>query len=104
VDGENDRGGSLALSGARVWVTESGSEYADVLGVEDRLRESWEELVRILREEGDGERMDGELGFVRGEAKGQPGRVSYRERLVELGGEGVEIGRKGRRGGGRVGD
>jgi len=104
VDGDNDRGGSLALPGAGVWVKESSGEYADVLGVEDRLREAREQFVRVFREEGDGERVNGELGFVGGEAKGQPGRVSHWERLIELGGEGVEVGREGCRGSGRVGD
>jgi len=68
-----------------VWVEESGSEDADVFGVKDRLREAREELARVLRKEGEAERVDAELGFVGGEAKGQPGRVSHRERLVELG-------------------
>jgi len=48
--------------------------------------------------------VDGELGLVGGEAKGQPGRVSHRERLVELGREGIKVGRKGRSGSGRVSD
>jgi len=55
VDGDNDRGGSLALPGAGDWVKESSGQYADVLGVEDRLREAREEFVRIFREEGHGE-------------------------------------------------
>jgi len=48
--------------------------------------------------------VDGELTFIGGEAKGQPGRRAHRERLVELVGKGVEIWGKGRGGGGRVGD
>ena len=48
--------------------------------------------------------MDRKLSFVGGEAKGQPGRLAHRERLVELVGEGVEVWGKGRSGGGRVGD
>jgi len=51
-------------------------------------------FVRVFWKEGDGERVDGELGHVGGEAEGQPGRVSHRERLVELGGKGVEVGAK----------
>jgi len=104
VDGDNNRGGSLALPRVGVWVEKSSGEDADVLGVEDRLSEAREKFARILREERDGERVDGELGFVGGEAKGQPGRVSHREGLVELGGEGVEVGREDRSGSGRVGD
>ena len=38
--------------------------------------------------------MDGELGLVGGEAKGQPWGVSHREGLVKLGGEGIKVGRK----------
>jgi len=48
---------------------------------------------RILKE-GDGERVDGKLGLVGGEAEGQPGRVSHREKLVELGGKGIKVGCK----------
>ena len=48
--------------------------------------------------------MDGELSFVGGEAKGQPGRLADRERLIELAGKGVEVWGKGSGGGGRVGD
>jgi len=48
--------------------------------------------------------VDGELGLVGSEAKGQPGRVSHREGLVELGREGIKVGREGRSGSGRVGD
>ena len=48
--------------------------------------------------------MDGELNLVGGEAKGQPGRLAHRERLVELVGECVKVWGKGRGGGGRVGD
>jgi len=48
--------------------------------------------------------VDGELSLVGGEAKGQPGKLTHRERLVELVGEGVEVWGKGRGGSGRVGD
>ena len=48
--------------------------------------------------------MDGALGLIGGEAEGQPRGLAHRERFVELGREGVEIGRKGGSGSGRVGD
>jgi len=60
--------------------------------------------VRVFGEEGNGEGVDGKLRFVGGEAEGQPGRFSHWERLVELGGECVEVGCEGGSGGGRVGD
>jgi len=63
-----------------------------------------EELLRVLREEGKREGVDGELCFFRDEAEGQPGRLAHRERFVELAGGGVEIWSEGRGGGGRVGD
>jgi len=88
----------------RVRVEISGGEDAYVFGVEDRLREAGEEFLRVLRKERDGEGVDGKLGLVGSEAEGQPGRFSHRERHVELGGEGVEIGRESSSGSGRVGD
>ena len=48
--------------------------------------------------------MDRELCLVGGEAKGQLGVGPNREGLVKLGGEGVEVGGKGRGKSGRVGD
>jgi len=87
-----------------VWVDESGGEDANVLGVEDRLRKARVEFIRVLRPESEGEGVDGELGFVGGEAEGQPWRVSHGERLVELGGEGVELPCEGCGRSGRVGD
>ena len=56
-----------------VWVEESGSEDADVFGVKDRLREAREELAWVLWEEGEGERVDGELGLVGGGVGGVGG-------------------------------
>jgi len=48
--------------------------------------------------------VDGELGLVRGEAEGQPGRLAHREGLIQLGRESVEVRCEGGSGGGRVGD
>jgi len=48
--------------------------------------------------------VDGELDFVWGEAEGQPGRVSHRERLVKLCRKCVEVGCEGSSRGGRVRD
>jgi len=104
VDGNDDRGGSLALRGLCVGVEISGGEDAKVVGVEDLLRQTWEDLLRVLREEGDWEGVDSELCLVGDEAEGQPGRLAHWERLVELAGKGAEIWGKGRGGGGRVGD
>ena len=81
-----------------------GGEDSNVLGVENRRREAGEEFVLVLREEGDSEGVDGELGFVGGEAEGQPGRLSHWERLVELAGQGIKVGCEGGSGVGRVGD
>jgi len=89
VDGDDDRGGSLALPGSCVGVEVSGGEDANVFGVKDRLREARKEFLRVLWEEGEREGVDGELSFVGGEAEGQPGRFSHGERLVELRGKGV---------------
>jgi len=63
-----------------------GGEDANVFGVEDRLGKAGEEFVRVLWEERDGKGVDGELGLVGGEAEAQPGGLSHREGLVELGG------------------
>ena len=104
VDRDYDGGGSLVLPRSSVGVEKSGGEDAYVLGVEDRFRETREELVRVLMEERDGEGVDGELGFVGGEAEGQSGGLTHREGLVKLGGESVEVGCEGGSGGGRVGD
>ena len=56
------------------------------------------------RKEGDGEGVDGELGPVGGEADGYPGRLSHRERLVDLAGQGIKARCEGGSGGGRIGD
>jgi len=104
VDGEDNRGGRLALPGLCARVEISGGEDAYGLGVEDRLRKTREELLQVLREEGKWEGVEGELCFVGGEAEGQPGGLAHGERFVELAGEGVEIWSEGRGGGGRVGD
>jgi len=104
VAGDNDAGGKLALSGLPVRVEISGGEDTYVFGVEDRLREAGEEFVPVLREVSDGEGVDGELGLVVGEVEGQPGRLSHRECLVELGRQGIKVWCKSGSGGGRVGD
>ena len=104
MDGDDDGGGSLALPGWRIGVEASGGEDANVLGVEDRFCEAQEEFNRVLRKEGEREGVDSELCFVGGEAEGQLGRLSHGERLVELGGKGVEVWCKGCSGGGRLGD
>jgi len=103
-DRDDDGGGSLVLPRPSVGVEKSGGEDAYVLGVEDRLRETREELIRVFREERDGEGVDGELGFGGGEAEGQPGGLTHREELVKLGRESVEVWCEGGSGGGRVGD
>jgi len=104
MDGDNNGGGSLTHPGLGVRVEVSGGEDAYVLGVEDRLRKAGEKLVGVFREEGNGEGVDGKLGFVGGEAEGQPGRFSHGEGLVKLGGECVEVRCECGSGGGRVGD
>jgi len=104
MDGDDNGRGSLTHPGLGVRVEVSGGEDAYVLGVEDRLRKAGEKFVRVFREEGTGEGVDGKLGLVGGEAEGQPGRFSHWEGLVELGGECVEVRCEGGSGGGRVGD
>jgi len=104
MDGDDDGGGSLTHPGLGVRVKESGGEDAYVLGVEDPLREAGEMFVRVLREESNGEGVDGKLGLVGGEAEGQPGRFSHWEWLVELGRECVKVRCEGGGGGGRVCD
>jgi len=104
VDRDDNGGSGLAFPEVSVRVEVSGGEDAYVFGVEDRLRTTGEEFVRIFGEEDDGEGVDGELGFVGGEAEGQPGSFAYREILVELSGESVEVGCEGGSGGGRVRD
>jgi len=104
VDRDNNGGGSFTLPGPSVGVEVPGGEDAYVFGVEYRLREAREELVRGFVQEGQGDGVDSELGFVGGEAEGQPGRFSHRERFIELGRESVEVGCEGGGGGGRVGD
>jgi len=79
VDGNDDGGGRLALPGLCVGVEISGGEDAYVLGVEDCLRKTREELFRVFWEKGDREGVDGELCFVGGETEGQPGRVAHGE-------------------------
>jgi len=58
VDRDDDGGGSLVLPRPSVGVEKSGGEDAYVFGVEDRLREIREELIRVFREERDGEGVD----------------------------------------------
>jgi len=48
--------------------------------------------------------VDGELGFVEGEAEAQPGTLSHWERLVELAGQGIKVRCEGGSGGCRIGD
>ena len=104
MNGEDDGGGGLALPGLRVGVEEYGGEDPYIFGVEDRLSKAGEEFIWVLREECNGEGMNGELGFIGGEAEGQPGRLAHWEGFVKLGGEGVEVGCKSGSGGGRVDD
>jgi len=104
MDRDDDGGGSLVLPRPSVGVEKPGGEDAYVFGVEDRLREARKELIRVFGEERDGEGVNGELGFVGGEAGGQPGGLTHREGLVELGRESVEVRCEGGSGGGRVGD
>jgi len=104
MDGDDNGGGSLTHPGLGVRVEVSGGEDAYLLGVEDRLRKAGEKLVWVFREEGNGEGVDGKLGFVGGEAEGQPARFSHWEGLVELGGECVKVRCECGSGGGRVGD
>ena len=85
VDRDDNGGGSLSHPALGVGVEVSGGEDAYVLGVEDRLRKAGEKFVRVFGEEGNGEGVDGKLGFVGGEAEGQPGRFTHWEGLVELG-------------------
>ena len=87
-----------------VWDQESDGEDAYVFGVEDPLREAGKDFIRVFREEGDGEGVDGELGLVGGEGEGQPGRLTNRESLIELCRQGVEVGCEGGGRGGRLGD
>jgi len=77
VDGDDNGGGSLPYPGLGVRVEVSGGEDAYVLGVEDRLRKAGAKFIRVFGEEGNGEGVDGKLGFVGGEAEGQPGRISH---------------------------
>jgi len=104
VNRDDDGRGSLVLPRPSVGVEKPGGEDAYVLGVEDRLREARKELIGVLGEESDGEGVNGELGFVGGEAEGQPGGLTHREGFVELGRESVEVRGQGCSGGGRVGD
>ena len=104
VDGNDDRGGSLALPRLCIGVEISRGVDAYVFRVEDRLREARDKFLRILREEGDLDGVDCALCLVRGEAEGQEGTTSHVERVVELAGKGVEVQCKGRGWGGRVGD
>ena len=104
MDGDNDGGGRLALSGLRVGVKVSGGEDSYVLRVEDRFGKAGKEFARVLSEEGNGKGLNGELDLVGGEAEAQPGRLAHREGLVKLGGKSVEIGCEGGSRGCRVGD
>jgi len=79
VDRDNNGRGGLTFPGTSVRVEVSGGEDANVLGVEDRLRKAGEEFVWVFGEEGDGEGVNGELGFVGGEAEGQPGSSTHKE-------------------------
>ena len=104
VGGNDDGGASLAFPGLCVGVEISGGEDANDLGVEDQLRKTREEFLRVFGEEGYWEGVDSKRCLVGNEAKGQPGGLAHRERFVELAGKGVKIWRKSRGGGGRVGD
>jgi len=79
VNRDDNGGGRFALPGSSVGVEVSGGEDAYVFGVKDRLREAGEEFLGILREESNGEGVDGELGLVGGEAERQPGGLAHRE-------------------------
>ena len=67
-----DRGRVFALAGGRVGVKEAGREDVDTSGVADRGNQGIVELVRVIWEVWDREGVDGEMGLVRGEAKGEP--------------------------------
>ena len=101
MDRDNDRGGKLAFPRLCTRVEVPSGEDSEVLGVENQLREAGEEFSLVLRKEGDGEAVDGELGFVGAEAEGQPERLSHWERLVELAGQGIKVRCEGGSGGGR---
>jgi len=103
VDRDDDGGGGLAPPGSCVCIEVPGGEDANVFGVKDRFLEAGEKFVWVLGAEGDGEGVEGELGFVAGEEKAQPGVLAHRERFVELGRESDEIVSEACGGGGRVG-
>jgi len=63
-----------------------------------------DQVTSLVEEERDWEGVDCQLLLVEGEAKGQQGRVSNGKGVVELGGEGLEVGCEGSGGGGRVRD
>jgi len=62
VDGDDETGGGLALPGFCVGIEISGGEDANIFGVKDRFHKTREESLRVLREEGNCEGVDGELG------------------------------------------
>jgi len=104
VDRDDAGGGSLALPGLCMRLEVPSGKDTNLLGVEDRLRKAREEFVRVFWEERNRVGVDSNLDRFGGEAKGLPGRVANQEGLVELGREGIAVGRDCRGRGGRVGD
>ena len=67
-----DQGREFALSGGGVRVEESGGEDVDTSGIADRGSQGIVELVRVIWEVRDREGVDGEMGLIQGETKGEP--------------------------------
>ena len=104
LDCDCDRGRKFALAGGRVGVEEAGREDIDPSGITDRGSQGVVELVGVIWEVWHWEGVDGEMGLVRGETKGELRGGPHREGLVESGSNGIEKGRVRSRWGLSVGD
>ena len=90
LDCDCDRGRKLALSGGRVGVKEADRKDVDTSGIADRGSQSIVELVGFIQDVWNREGVDGEMGLIGGETKGEPSGRPHREGLVESGSTGIK--------------
>ena len=72
LDCDRDRGRKFVLVGGRVGVKEAGREDRDTSGIADRGNQGVIELVGLVWKVWDWEGVDGEMGLIWGETKGEP--------------------------------
>ena len=90
-DCDGDRCSILALPQGGFGVEEAGREDGYTSRIPDRCSQGVKEVIWVIWEVGDGEGVDGKLGLIGCQSKGEPGQGSHWEGLVESGSNAIEI-------------